>query len=200
MVFLDLGILPIAKEIEARKLTFLHHILRQQSSDPVRRMYHEQLSLPHEANWANECSQLRSKYDIDLSDLEIQSMSKESWKYQLKCKIKGRTFTYLCQVASDSSKSKNIKYTGYSIQSYFNELSAALAKTLFKFRSRSVNCRTSVCICSRVPKPLCKLPGVNRYKWSNRHKQVLHFQPKGRCTNPETLCWQTCCLLRFTSL
>ena len=45
VILLELGILPIGKEIHKRQLNFLHHILQLTEDDPVKRMYYRQKSL-----------------------------------------------------------------------------------------------------------------------------------------------------------
>ena len=53
ITFLETGSLPIEQEINIRQLTFLHHVLTLSTSDPVNRVYKEQLKLCHENNWAS---------------------------------------------------------------------------------------------------------------------------------------------------
>ena len=124
-------------------MCFLHHILNLAPSDPVFQVYQEQLSLPHEPNWANEVVELRRVYDIEQSDDQIVSMSKESWKNYVKKKVRSKVFDELRHEASNMSKCKHLSYTKFTTQQHFNDLPTPIAKTLFRFRSRTVNCRAN---------------------------------------------------------
>ena len=143
LVFLELGVAPVENEIHIRKLCFLHHVLNLAPSDPILQVYQEGLSLPHEANWANEVVELRRLYDLEQLDEQIVAMSKESWKYNVTKKVHAKVFDDLQYEASRMSKCKHLSYTNFSTQQYFNDIPTQSAKTLFRLRSRTVNCRAN---------------------------------------------------------
>ena len=70
-LFLELGMLPIQYEIEKRQLVFSKKILDRQNDDPVKMIYHEMLKYQAERNWANIVHELRSKYNLRLSDENV---------------------------------------------------------------------------------------------------------------------------------
>jgi hypothetical protein len=141
-VFLELGILPILHEINQRRLIFLHHILFLPLDDPVRKVYKEQLTLPLEANWANEMQQLKRYYRIEHEDHEIESLSVHSWKRIVKSQVRGTAFGDMRQSAREG-KSKNIDYTDLDGQQYVLSLLPAEARTIFRFRTRTVYCKAN---------------------------------------------------------
>ena len=59
-IFLEYGILPLDKEIEKRRMVYLHHVLTVEEDDPVRLLYDQGLKLPFEPNWANDIKTLRN--------------------------------------------------------------------------------------------------------------------------------------------
>ena len=99
-------------------MNFLHHILNLSTDDPVLQMYYEQLSLPRENNWANECILLRKYYGITLSDKEIKEKSKEMYKTIIEVAVEKVAFEELTSEASNKSKLKLLKYEERSIQPY----------------------------------------------------------------------------------
>ena len=142
-VFLDLGVLPIINEIHKRKLAFLHHVLSLDVNDPILRMYHQQISLPFEKNWGNEVSALRKEYGIMLSDTEIKTLSKQSWKSVVKKAIELKTFTELSAVSASKSKTSTLKYTVFQRQGYTRKLSCTAVSTIFRFRTRTLACKVN---------------------------------------------------------
>ena len=95
--FLEFGVLPIEGEIHSRQLTFLHHILTLDVSDPVYKMYVELKSFTGEINWSNDIHQLMLQYNINCQEDEIKCMSKEKWKSLVKQKVESFWFNSLVQ-------------------------------------------------------------------------------------------------------
>ena len=144
MIYLELGVLPIEAEIDVRKLGFLHHILNLDFSDPVSRLFEEQRSLPEEPNWANEISKIMEKYGIEMDVGSIRDMSKDSWKKRIKQAVRGWWFDHLKTESMQKKKCSHVHFEKFSMQSYFNKLSASDARMVFRFRSRMVKCRVNM--------------------------------------------------------
>ena len=72
VVSLELGLMPIKQEIDIRKLTYLHHIVSLEDSDPVKNLYEQQGRFENEQNWHNEIVSLKKYYKINVTDNEVQ--------------------------------------------------------------------------------------------------------------------------------
>ena len=83
--FLELGVLPILYEIHKRQLSFLHHILNLAEDDPVKKMYNNMKQLPGEKNWYNCVVRLLETYNIAMSEEEIKTKPKVTFK-QIQCR------------------------------------------------------------------------------------------------------------------
>jgi hypothetical protein len=140
-VFLETGILPIMYTIHTRQLSFLHHILNLEPNDPVRKLYNEQLSLPYEKNWGNKTNELLIKYN--LQHLDPISMSKEAWKKSVKRQVSDLAFRELSLEAKSKSKTTHLNYTKLAAQPYIFQLHPKAASTIFKLRSRNIECKAN---------------------------------------------------------
>ena len=138
-VYLELGILPISYIIHIRQLSFLHHILLLQQNDPVRRIYTEQLSLPYEKNWGNQTQQLLKTHN--LQNIDPTTMSGDTWKKKVKTVITDHAFAKLKEEAKQKTKTKHLEYSKFAPQPYITGLHPKPASTIFKVRSKNIECK-----------------------------------------------------------
>ena len=109
-VYLELGVLPMKYEIHSRQLKFLFHVLTLKSTNPVLRMYQQQLMYPFEPNWATEIEQLKVVYGLPSND-KIASMSKGEWKGTVKRAVRDKAREFLLNEASTKKKLKDLSLT-----------------------------------------------------------------------------------------
>ena len=142
LTFLETGTLPIKYEIHVKQLTYLHHILTLNHTDPVRKMYQQQLCYPA-LNWGNEIKQLRETYSINESDEEITFLSKESWKKLVKEKVRAQALIDLNEEAKMQEKAQSLlPYTELRIQPYITNLTPPLARKIFHIRTGTIDLRS----------------------------------------------------------
>ena len=103
-LFLELGILPFQYEIEKRQLVFLEKIPDRQNDDPVKMIYHEMLKYQAERKWANNVHELRSKYNLPLSDENVCNITYDTWKRIANDRIKHVAFLPLAEMCSTDQK------------------------------------------------------------------------------------------------
>ena len=133
---LELGILPINREIELRKLNWLHHILNLPIDDPVLRVYHEQKKYVAEPNWFNEVSGLLREHNINYEEDDIKIMPKCSWKRITKSAVHETTLRALNLECKSQSKTADAPtYHTLAKQNYFSQLTPSKARTLFQIRA-----------------------------------------------------------------
>ena len=157
-VFLELGILPVKFHIHIRKLTFLHHILHLEDSDPVKVMHRSQLQFPYEKNWSNEINKLLALYGLDSG--RVSDVSKDAWKAYVKKAVTKRAFSYLNNTCITKSKTKMAAYNELKCQSYLVEHSWKTASTLFKLRGGVADCLANRK--SSVNNMACRLCGLEK--------------------------------------
>ena len=137
--FLEFGVLPASYLIHYRQLSFLYHILKLGNLDPVKMMYYEQKSLPFEKNWANHMEFILGYYGLDPDEIFV--LSKQAWKSKAKKAVRDKAFLCLSLDSTSKSKTEKIYYSSFNRQSYLFQYKFKDACTIFKLRSRSVNCR-----------------------------------------------------------
>ena len=138
-VFLEFGVLPVKYIIQIRQLTFLHHILGLDNHDPVRKTFEAQQLLPFEKNWANEVLPLLVFYGI--SDYDVASISKDTWKTIVNQKVSETAFNHLKDMIKDKTKTKHLSYSSFSSRPYMHQFSHKQASIIFKLRSFSIDCK-----------------------------------------------------------
>ena len=97
--------MPVQYEIEKRQLVFLKKILDRQNDDPVKMIYHEMLKYQAERNWENNVHELRSKYNLPLSDENVCNLTYDTWKRMVNDRIK-RVVAFLSLTAMCSTDKK----------------------------------------------------------------------------------------------
>ena len=140
-VFLELGILPLMFVLHIRQLSFLHHILLLEDNDPVRLVYKEQLSLPYEKNWGNETKELLKMYHLE--NIDLTELSYETWKQKVKQQVSECAFQKLSEEAKGKTKTKHLTYTSFTPQPYIHHYHPKISSTLFKIRSRNIECKAN---------------------------------------------------------
>ena len=143
LAFLETGILPIEKIIHIRQLSFLHHILRQEDTDPVKITYQEQIKFHFEKNWGNEVLKIRKLYSIHNTDSDIVSMSKDQWKNLVKKKITYFTLNELVKKLDEMKHTEHIEpYTELEPQPYLRKLIPTYARIIFQIRTRVIDLKS----------------------------------------------------------
>ena len=142
-VYLELGIIPIEYNIHISQLTFLHHILTLDASDPVLLSYHQQKLYPFEKNWFNEVSQLREEYGVAEDDDSIKKLSKDKWKTIVKTHVYSRALADLNHENSLKSKtSHHPERSSLQLQDYFLYLRPSDARLYFSLRCGTFDLKT----------------------------------------------------------
>ena len=138
-VYLECGALPVKYVIHMRQLSFLHHILHLDSNDPVKKVFESQQFLPYEKNWSNEVLPLLSEYN--LSDYDINHISKDAWKDIVKHNVTQVVLARLSSDIKEKTKTKHLSYNIFKSQPYMHQFSYKQVSILFKLRSFSVDCK-----------------------------------------------------------
>ena len=138
---LELGVMSISTIIKARRINFLHYLVRRNEKEMIYKFFKTQWDYPVKDDWTTQVRQdLR---DFEMSDnLDfIKSKSKYCFKNLVKEKAKKYELARLLEVKSTHSKMANLKYHSLEIQEYLklDICNSTQAKTMFRFRCRMEN-------------------------------------------------------------
>jgi DNA-binding protein len=142
-LYLELGVLPVDKEIELRQIMFLHHILNLENDDPVRCVYVESRKFPYAKNWANNIHEVLAKYTILLDDDEIAELPRTQWKAMVQKKVIEEALLEQNKRCGDGSKTAKFYYDDLKCQDYITRLPPRVARMIFRVRSRTVKCKAN---------------------------------------------------------
>ena len=95
-------------------------------------VYHEMLKYKEEINWADDVIGLRKKYNLPLSD---ENMQMNDWKSFVKSVIYEEAFMELQIECSYNKKTSHISYEHFQTCDYVNSLPQKQAKLIFKAKT-----------------------------------------------------------------
>ena len=124
-LFLETASLPLRYIVSSRRLMYLHNILKKDTEELVSKVFHAQKDNTSAGDFYDLVSEDKKSISLDMSDLQIKSMSKQKFQSIVKKKIRQAAFIYLKNLQEGHSKMNGIKYNTF-------EKSAYLSSPLFK--------------------------------------------------------------------
>ena len=99
--------------------------------------------MPVKNDWWLKVLEDLKEYDIELTELEISTMKKSTYKQLVDSKIREASRKYLFQLKNKHSKSNGLQ--SYKLQTYLttNRLTTEEKKLLFQLRTRTYNCKAN---------------------------------------------------------
>ena len=143
-IFLELGVLPMEHEISKRQIMFLHRILQLDETDPVNVMFWNLKAL-HEAgekNWWTNVVLKMEEYKLGCDLEEIKSTSKNVFSNKVKKAVAAAAFSELKNECMSMKKTSDIHYEDFKVQDYLLKLFPGQAKTVFKWRSKTLDIKS----------------------------------------------------------
>ena len=139
-MFLETSSIPIRFIVSSRTLMYLHSILQRNQDEMIRKIYEVQKVDPSPGDFIELIAEDKDMLGVNMSDLEIGSMSKLKFKRIVKDKTRQAAFLYLQSLKQGHSKMDGIKYEKFEKAAYmnsplFNSESVAL---LLALRTRTV--------------------------------------------------------------
>ena len=138
-IYLELGILNIGALIKARRLNYLHYLVKRNPTEMIFKFF--------TAQWNNECKDdwtvtvRKDLEDIGLAwDLNfIKSKSDYSFKSMIKRRIREYAFYSFLEKKESHTKLDGLFYPELKMQEYLRlgKMSAFQAKEIFSYRTRS---------------------------------------------------------------
>ena len=137
-LYLESGSLRIGTLVKARRINYLHYLLKQPKSDMLAKFFYAQWSHSSKLDWTEQLKVDLFDFDLprDLETLEKQSVN--SFKNLIKKKAKEYEYRCLMRMKTEKSKvkMKNLEYEKLQLQPYLNELDSNLASCVLRFRLR----------------------------------------------------------------
>jgi hypothetical protein len=137
-LYLELGLTPINIIIKARRINYLHYLVRLGENDMLSKVFKAQWKYPVRDDWTTTVQQDLKDFDISLSIDEIKVKSEYSFKRLVKIKAKEYALDSLLTMKNRHSKMDNLEYVELNIQNYLNDdrIPVNEAQNLYRFRTR----------------------------------------------------------------
>ena len=135
--------MPLRFVITARRLLFFWTILHKPEHELVKQTFRAQQILPVKNDWWLKVCEDLNEHEIELSELEISNMKKNTFKRIVNSKLRESSRKYLGQLKDKHSKSSGLQ--SYKLQTYLttNELTTNEKQLLFQLRTRTFNCKAN---------------------------------------------------------
>ena len=136
--FLEMGAIPIGVIIQARRINYLHSILRRDQSGMLYSFFLTQWYNPSKGDWTVQVQKDLEMFDIECDFEFIRNKSKEAFKKLVKVKAKEYALKKLTVKKESHSKMTNLKYPEIVMQKYMlrEDLKKEQKLLMFKYRTR----------------------------------------------------------------
>ena len=140
-LYAETGKLDLKHLIQVRRLMYLWHILNRDKSELIYRIYQTQKISNSIGDWVRIIESDKKELNINMTDEEIQGVSKETFKTFVKNKAKIKFIQHLNTLKSQHSKSKFLECSDLKTAEYIKDrrLTTSKKQLLFKLRSRTLD-------------------------------------------------------------
>ena len=120
---------------------FLWHILSREEDELIHRVYITQKNSQNTGDWVKLVETDKNELQIDLTDKEIQGVSKEMFRNYVKSKVKIKHLKNLNDLKKIHSKSKYLDCTKLETSEYLksSRFTTKKKQLLFKLRSKTLD-------------------------------------------------------------
>ena len=136
--YLEFGVLPINVIVKARRINYLHSILKKDKKGMVYSFFITQWYQPSKGDWTEQVRRDLVDFSIPCSFQFIESKSAEVFKKLVKRQAKEYALGSLQSKKAKHSKMDNVSYTNLESQEYFksDQISNDQKRMIFKYRTR----------------------------------------------------------------
>ena len=135
-LYLESGSVRISTLIKARRINYLHYLLKLPNGDMLSKFFSTQWNHSTKGDWTEQVKLDLLDFGLprDLETLEKQSVS--FFKNLIKKKAKEYEYRSLIKLKNETSKvkMKNLNYSELKLQPYLRSLDSNLANCVFRFR------------------------------------------------------------------
>ena len=138
-LYLETGQVPIRYIIATRRILYLQTILQREPDELIRKVYTAQKDDPSDGDFCQLVIQDCQLIDCQMSNDQIASMDKYSFKVLVKRKAKEAAFRRLMSIKETKSKMENILYlSSFNPQPYILRLPKDQSSLLLALRTRTI--------------------------------------------------------------
>lgn len=136
-LYLELGVAPIHIIIKARRVKYLHYLVRL-GDDMLSKVFKTQWKYPVKDDWTTTVQKDLKDLNIGLDPDEIKEKSDYSFKRLVKIKTKEYALDYLMKIKERHSKMEKLEYVELKLQNYLRDdkIPVKEAINLYRFRTR----------------------------------------------------------------
>ena len=140
-LYLEHGKLPLQYEIMIRRFMYLWKILHLDKSELVYRVFQSQVNSPNSGDWVKLIQKDKLKINLEISDTEIEEMSKGRFKNLIKRKVQILAISDLNEAKIKHSKSQYLNSKNFKTAQYLEDqrFSKKESQLLFSLRSHTLN-------------------------------------------------------------
>ena len=140
-LYIECGKMPIKFIIKMRRMMFLWHILSRNKDELLFKFYTAQKLAPSIHDWVHQIDKDKEELNLELSDEEIRSMTKQQFKKLLKQKIEKLARGFLKNIQNFHSKTKNLELKTFTPQDYLlsKNLNTQEVQNLYKLRNNMID-------------------------------------------------------------
>ena len=139
----ELGIVPVRYVIMKKRLQFLHHILTESTETLIRQVFDVLNEDSRKGDFVYLTNHDKIELEIDLSNEEISSISKWSWKKYLREKVTKAAFKFLIEDNDRKEKTRDIKFYQLQMNEYlFQNENTNISQVIFSIRSKTLDLKT----------------------------------------------------------
>ena len=160
-LYADTGKLDIKSLIQIRRLMYLWHILSRDEGELIHRIYQTQRLSNNVGDWVKMIESDKRELNIDMTDKDIQGVSKETFKSLVKKKVKAKFIQNINSLKAKHSKSKYLECDDLKAAPYIEDsrLNTKNKQLLFKLRSRTLDVKKN--FCGTNENPMCTSCGLS---------------------------------------
>ena len=159
-IYAECGKLSLKYIIQTRRLMYLWHVLHRDKTELINRIYLTQKNQNNIGDWTRLVEADKSELEINLTDQEIQGVTKNVFKNYVKRKVIICHLRHLEQLKRKHSKSKYLQIGKLKPAEYMESpvFSTFEKRLLFKLRSRTIEVKQNFPSAHR--NPWCKSCGL----------------------------------------
>ena len=133
-----MGVIPISLIIRARRLNYLHSILRREHSSMLYKFFITQWHNPSKGDWTEQVKTDLDDFKIPINFEFIAAKSREAFKKLVKTKASELALVKLLETKAGHTKLENLEYYELGIQDYFkrDDITNEHKQMLFTYRTR----------------------------------------------------------------
>ena len=144
-IYLEVGKISVKYIIKMRRMMYWWHLVNIDHSELLHKFYLAQSIDRSKDDWIYQLEQDKTDLNLQLSDAEIGSYTKEQFRRIVKCRTEAFAASQLEKVKKSHSKTEKLKFCGFKPREYFlsKNLTTEEVQNLFKLRTRMINVKAN---------------------------------------------------------